>query len=502
MRENFVDKVYDTYLSKDFSYGLDNLNPIREIDLDSVKSIDDKIAEVYAELNKRVKKVKKTISSITGEDEEVIIKSNAVPESNRGGTSNHRQNVIALMGSTGDRLIKVPGMDMEDDPIAIEVELMLLEKTVAAYFPNGPTVPGAGEGGEPPPPPKDPLEDIYSLNCEGKLTDASGKEVKKEDLKDKNYDILEDEDSEGLDGAEGESEKENKEGKIKEGPPVSDSDNLKDAVDEAIAQAAKDSADNAATIASCAQAELGILKMILAILKVVKMVRQILDVIPLVRQGIEIVTLAAQCWNNPTCIGLIIERVMGTVIAILMGIVAMLFQKIWEMLGLDCFTAETARIVDEIREALSSISGIVSEMNPTGIITDFKDIMNVAKDTMDSVQDNMAEFGNTIDELKKDGGKKALKSMVDSSLKAAGFPELSTEDFKNFMSNPISRQQILGKLEGIVPSNTIGQIKSMVETVLAVPDQVSDMMDMIKSFGKTLSAEKQIVASLGNLESF
>jgi uncharacterized FlaG/YvyC family protein len=62
MRSNFVNKVYDTYISEDFDYGTDNLNPVREIDLSNTKSIDDQIAAVYAELNKRVEKVKKTVN--------------------------------------------------------------------------------------------------------------------------------------------------------------------------------------------------------------------------------------------------------------------------------------------------------------------------------------------------------------------------------------------------------------------------------------------------------
>ena len=78
MRDNFVDKVYDTYLQDDFSYGVDNLNPIREIKPSNSMDIDAQIAQIYGALAKRVENVKKTVAEIATEEEEKIAKSISV----------------------------------------------------------------------------------------------------------------------------------------------------------------------------------------------------------------------------------------------------------------------------------------------------------------------------------------------------------------------------------------------------------------------------------------
>lgn len=484
MRSNFIDKVYDTYISSDFSYGDDNLNPQREIDLSDTKSVDDKIAEIYAELNKRVVAVKKTVEDITGESENDIYHGNAAPETLNGVDDSKLKNIIGLTGSSGDKIVVVPYFDDDNDPITLELELMLLEKTLQAYFPNGPQEPGSSNtnpGGflDTDLPPFAPDCTIFSADGQG--TEISG-----------GGDV-----TSGSSNSSGNGNTDDRNGgDVNADAPTVDAAKLADAIDDALNSLEKRSTQNEKDQAACAKAEIGILKMILAVLKVIKMIRQMMDpAFTIIMQAIKIVQLAAQCWNNPTCIGVIIQRVLGTVIAILMGVVAELIAQIWKMLGMDCFSAQVQQIMDEIREALAAIGNVFSELDVSGIVTDIKDMVGSVQDTWDTVSGNVAGLTSSIGSMKE-----TAKAALKSSLQAA-FPGFTDAQFKDFISNKRYRERLLGTLRKTAPG-LVDSIEEGVNAVLTVPDTVVEVTNQIRKITGSLSAEKQLMATLENLQSF
>ena len=489
MRSNFVNKVYDTYIASDFDYGDDNLNPIREIDLSNAKSIDDKIAEIYAELNKRVEKVKKTVSEITGSTETEVFRGNTVSESNNDTDDSHKKNVINLTGGTGDKIVVVPSFSTETDPITLELELMLLEKTLQAYYPDPEQTGGNVSTGN---------TGLTALEIPPFDTDCTiilgANTSNQNQIMDVDFESDLGGNKDGLSGQGSGSN--NKSASLDSNTVTVDASKLADAMDDALLAAEKASQANDKDQASCAKAEIGILKMILAILKVIKTIRQIMDpAFTLIMQAIKIVQLAAQCWNNPTCIGVIIQRVLGTVIAILMGVVAELLAQIWKMLGMDCFTEEVKSVMDAIREALAAISGITSQLNPTGIILDVKEAIGSVEDTYDLVSDSLSDLTANMNSI-KETSKKSLRTMLD-----AKFPGLSDEQFSSFISNKRYRERLLDTLAKTSPES-VDSIRSAVNDVLTLPDTVMDSYDKIQKLIGNLSNEKQLMATLENLEKF
>lgn len=492
MRSNFIDKVYDTYVSNDFSYGVDNLNPVREIDLSSTKSIDDKIAEIYAELNKRVANVKKTVSDLIGKSEDELYTGNTVSESNNGSDNSHLKNIIGLTGSSGDKIVIVPYFEEDMDPMTLELELMFLEKLIQGYYPDPkPPKPDSDKGGDDdgfdvdlPPfiPDCTILEGSSSNNDNNQLGNGSEDEKDTEIIKTKVYPR-----SEG--------------GTLDPNNLNIDTAKIADALNDALLSADKANEENEKNQAACARAELGVLKMILAVLKVIKMIRQMMDpAMAIIMQAIKIVQLAAQCWNNPTCIGVIIQRVLGTVIAILMGVVATLIAEIWKMLGLDCFSAEAQALMDEIREALAAIGNIVSELDPTGIITDVKTAINSIEDTFDTVSNNIKNTVNTAEDS-LDNLEVNMKQSLRGALESAGFAGLTDEQFSSFLSNPRYRARILDTVAKVAPSQ-VSDIKKLVDDVLSIPDDIAKAYNTVRQMVGTLSSEKQLMATWDDVKNF
>lgn len=492
MRSNFVNKVYDTYISEDFDYGTDNLNPVREIDLSNTKSIDDQIAAVYAELNKRVEKVKKTVSDITGSTENQVFKGNSVSEGNNDSSNGNLSKVIDMTGGSGEKIVVIPFFNNDMDPVTLELELMLLEKTLQAYYPDDDSD-GDGGGGTPP---GMSVIDIppFGPDCSFIMANANNGQANK-DLSDSLSDMGD------LGGDENVSRPTSGDtsssGASNPDAITVDASKLADAVADALSAADKATEKSEKDAADCAKAELGILKMILAILKVIKMIRQIMDpAFTLIMQAIKLVQLAAQCWNNPTCIGVIIQRVLGTVIAILMGVVAELMAQIWKMLGLDCFCAEAQAIMDQIREALAAIGGIISTLDPTGIIMDIKEMVGSVEDTFDDVSNNIKNFNENIKNI-GDTAKKALKAQLEMY-----FPGITEEEMASFLSNPRYRQKMLDTLKSVAPPEAVKNITTAVDKALSVPDDISKVYKQIQDLTKTLSPEKQLMSTMEDLQSF
>lgn len=497
MRDNFLNKVYDTYSIDDFSYGIDNLNPIREVKPSNSKNIDDEIANIYAALAKRVETVKNTVADITGSsEEEAIYTGNSGAETNNGTDNTRRDKIIKQVGGTKNKIIAIPSMEDSDDPLSLELELMLLEMTLQA------TIGDTSPSNLPPSPTLSPKVKIpddlpFEVDCDNESNEtdsASDSNNNSDDNYDLNYDSGDDNGNNNGNNNSNSSNSSDSSGSNGASDTLSD---ISDAVQDAQEVAIKASAKNDATMAQCAAAEIGFLKAILAVLKIIKALKKMLDpVLGTIMEAVQIVQLAAQCWNNPTCISVIVQRVMQTIISIIMGVVASLIAQLWAMLGLDCYTAEAQNIMDEIREALAAVGSVVSELNPTGIITDMSTIVGSVKgsakqaweNAKNSVKDLKSTFENT-----KDATKQAVKDAIKEQL------GLTDEDFENFISNKASRNRVLSALKQTAPKQA-AQIESMVDQVLNIQDTVEPIITAIKSMTSTVSASQKLLAQFKGLK--
>lgn len=495
MRDNFVDKVYDTYLQDDFSYGIDNLNPIREIKPSNDMDIDAQIAQIYSALSKRVEKVKKTVAEIAAEEEEKVYKGNAGAETNNGADNTRQKKIIKQIGGTRDKLVAIPSLENADDPLSLEIELMLLQMTLQSLGGGDKSKSGDGDNGKDGRP-KVPNDLPFDCNCDDETKEGSTTNVKNADNSGNNGNLNangledgarlnddEDSDSSSSGGGNGDAS-----------VPSTALGAIEDAMNDVLDQAEKASANNEATMRQCAMAEIGFLKAILAVLKIIKTIKQMLDpILGIVMEAVQLVQLAAQCWNNPTCIGTIVQRVMQTIIAILMGVVASLIAQLWSMLGLDCMTSQAQSIIDEIREALAAVSGIVSELDPTGIVTEVGSIYNAAAatatdaaNTWTNLKANASEQIKQIGADTKEGAKTAIKNTLG----------LTDDDFENFMSNSASRKRMLGALKKTAPQQA-AQIESLVEQVLNIQDKIKPIINATKG---TASGWTSMVATFSKVK--
>lgn len=488
MRDNFVDKVYDTYLQDDFSYGIDNLNPIREIKPSNDMDIDAQIAQIYSALSKRVEKVKKTVAEIAEEEEEKIYKGNASAETNNGADNTRQKKIIKQVGGTRDKLVAIPSLESADDPLSLEIELMLLQMTLQSLGGSDSGKSGNGDNGKDDGP-KVPDDLPFDCNCDDEAKEGLANSVKNADNSGKNADNSSNNENLNAgnlgDGTEVDDNDEDSDSSSSDGSGNGDASvpstalgAIEDAMNDVLDQAEKASANNEATMRQCAMAEIGFLKAILAVLKIIKTIKQMLDpILGVVMEAVQLVQLAAQCWNNPTCIGTIVQRIMQTIIAILMGVVASLLAQLWSMLGLDCMTAQAQSIIDEIREALAAVSGIVSELDPTGIVSEVGSIYNAAaatatdaSNTWQNLKENMSDQIKQIGTDTKDGAKTAIKNTLG----------LTDDDFEHFMSNPASRNRMLSALKKTAPQQA-SQIEGLVEQVLNIQDKIKPILSATKN---------------------
>lgn len=497
-KRSFIDKVYDTYLSDDFKVGIDNLNPIREIAPTDAASLDEQIAEVYAALAKRVEKLKEDVSTIIDEEPEKIYTGNSKSETNAGKDDSKKNDLIKQVGGTKDKLVAIPSMEDDTDPLSLELELMILQLALQSSI--GDSGDGQGQNNNPKKSAGEPDELPFDCDC-----DDETKELKQAtkpsarnagqtggsgagDGSSSREDNSEDSSSGGGGGSGGESKDDKDEAKGDENEPQTFLSNINDAVDDALAEADKASRKNEATMRQCALAEIGFLKAILAILKIIKMVKKMLDpLLGIIMEAIQIVQLAAGCWINPTNIAVLIQRIMQVILAIVIGLVSSLLSQLWALLGLDCLTAQTQQLIDEIKEALAAIGGIVGEFNPTGIIMDMSTVVGSIADQSDSVikkaKNLKDEFKDTLKQT-EDG----LKETVKTSL------GLTDEDFEDFMGSSTSRKRALGILKKTAPQQA-SKIEAMVNQVLSLYETVDPIVEQAKGYTNVLPAGQQLIAS-------
>lgn len=459
MDRSFVDKVYDAYIKEDYSYGDNNLNPKREIKRMSIRDTDEQLNRILASIQRKVTEISIKYPGEQFKVDEAI--------GNFGGSGGKLDNIppslreaIFKAGGTGNSLVMIPSMDGDVSPLMAEVEIAIAK--ILATIASDPNASdedkkifdGLGDSGL----------DLFDITCNGTMSLIAGEENSdsdSDDDDDSDEDGDEDEGSDndnnddddkdgddsgggGGDDGSGDGDDGNDDGNDdEEGLDITSSEDetsdaaMEEAVDKAIAQMDAELANKEANARSCATKDLGLMKAFLAILKVIQAIKKAMNpLMNILYDVVRLIVLAAGCWNNPTNIGEIIQRIVIKIIAILIMIIAMLVQMFWEMLGLDCLTEEAKSVIDQIKEALTGVSNTYAKCERLAMsfganVEKAKDAFEEAKSAIDEAVKNMntdhikSMFPN-MEDMAKDiynnglGGKEGLKQSALSGLQSTG----------------------------------------------------------------------------------
>ena len=363
-------------------------------------------------------------------------------------------------GGTGNSLVMIPSMDGDVSPLMAEVEIAIAK--ILATIASDPNASdedkkifdGLGDSGL----------DLFDITCNGTMSLIAGEENSDSDSDDdddsdedgdedegSDNDNNDDDDKDGDDSGGGGGDDGSGDGDDgsddgnddEEGLDITNSEDetsdaaMEEAVDKAIAQMDAELANKEANARSCATKDLGLMKAFLAILKVIQAIKKAMNpLMNILYDVVRLIVLAAGCWNNPTNIGEIIQRIVIKIIAILIMIIAMLVQMFWEMLGLDCLTEEAKSVIDQIKEALTGVSNTYAKCERLAMsfganVEKAKDAFEEAKSAIDEAVKNMntdhikSMFPN-MEDMAKDiynnglGGKEGLKQSALSGLQSTG----------------------------------------------------------------------------------
>lgn len=445
--KSFVDKVYDAYIKEDYSYGDNNLNPKREIKQMSLKDTDDQLNRILASIQRKVTEISMKYPVNTFEVNEAI--------GNFGGSGGKLKNIPASLreaifnaGGTGNSLIMIPSMDGDTSPImsAIEITIPKILATIGSAPPGEPE--GSDGGGEWP---DSSGLDLFDINCNGTLSlipgltngnsdydDGNGGNGNSDGFSNNGPNVG----GNGSGGSGSDGNGDNNNGlNLNDGLTDSTLDNadavMEDAVDKALEQMERDLVQQKANARSCAIKDLGLMKAFLAILQIIQKVKKAMNpLMNILMDVVKITVLAAGCWNNPTNVAEIIQRIVIKLVAILIMVVAMLVQMFWEMLGLDCLTEEAKSIIDQIKEALTGVTNTYNQCERLAMsfganVEKVKDAFDEAKSAIDEAMKNLStdhlkEMFPNLNDMAKDiynnglGGNEGLKQSAISGLQSTG----------------------------------------------------------------------------------
>ena len=456
--KSFVDKVYDSYIREDYSYGDNNLNPKREIRKMTLRDTDEQLNRILAGIQRKVTEISLKYPEQTYEVEDAIGnfggagKVNELPSSVREAIHN--------AGGTGNTVVMIPSMDGDTSPLMGEIEITIAKILATIASSDNGTTEDANVGDE--------LGtsglDLYEIDCNGTLNLITGDENSNTDDEEESDEEAGDSD-ENEDEDEDEDEEDSDDGSDDDSDDNSDDDNtdsedetsdaaMEDAVDQALAKMDEDIAANEASAIDCAIKDLGLMKAFLAILKVIQTIKKAMNPLMNILYDVaKIVTLAVGCWADPANIGEIIQRVVVKLIAILIMIIAMLVQMFWEMLGLDCLTEAAKSVIDQIKEALTGVSSTYNKCQRVAMSFG----ANVEK-----VADAFEEAQKSINDALKELSTDKIKEQFNLSEMAQDIYNNGIGGQSGLTASAMSGLQSTGAYEDIL--STIENVKSMKET--------------------------------------
>ena len=505
MDRSFVDKVYDAYIKEDYSYGDNNLNPKREIKRMSIRDTDEQLNRILASIQRKVTEISIKYPSDQFKVDEAI--------GNFGGSGGKIDNIppslreaIFKAGGTGNSLVMIPSMDGDVSPLMVEVEIAIAK--ILATIASDPNATdeekkifdGLGDSGL----------DLFDISCNGTLSLIAGEVNSDSDSDDDDSDEEDDGRDEDNNDNEDDDDNDNDSGDdigggggddgSGDGDDGGDSNGdddfateiassedetadaaMEEAVDKAIAQMDAAIANSEANARSCAVKDLGLMKAFLAILKVIQTIKKAMNpLMNILYDTVRLIVLAAGCWNNPTNVGEIIQRIVVKIIAILIMVIAMLVQMFWEMLGLDCLTEEAKSIIDQIKETL------------TGVSTTFNKVERLAMSfgaNVEKVKDAFEEAKSAVDEAVKNMSTDHLKSM---------FPNMG-DMAKDIYNNGLGGKEGLKQsaISGLQSTGAYDDIMSTIENVKSLKATADKTIDSIMKSkgGKAANATVRKIAT-------
>lgn len=427
----FVNKVYDQYLNKDFSCGQDNLNPVREI---SLAADDDVVQELISSIQTKVDEIDSRYPDV-----EPLQMGNMNTGSGFEGDPTCLTEAKRKAG--GDFLL-IPAFENEEDMLVDEVKRLIAKL--------------AGIAG---------IDDLNDVNCDGSFDLLTGELIDSSD--DKLDNELMDEHYDSDNGA----------GLLNDSlPPAEDSANFPsgdlpineakdpEEADTKTQEAAKENeleiTDNNKTtqnnVKECAKADLAILKVILAILKVIKTIKKILNpTLNIIVELCEIITLACQVWHNPPALAEIIQKIINKIIAILCMVISMLLQMLWDLLGLDCITEESMDIIDQIKDCLAGINSIFAEIDATAV--SFANGIDTAVNAVQMAQDAVEEAIRSIPSWQQIGEYFDLQKLADGLNTEGSWKKTLKKAGKGAMDDILEQSGIQAKVnEAIAKVDQVG----------------------------------------------
>lgn len=475
---SFIDKVFDAYLKSDYKYGDDNLNPKREINKNTKVDTQEELDRILEQVHAKIQEIGKKYDKKSFQEPKVSANMNGDGK-NEKGINESLKNAIARAGGNGNNLVLIPSMEDSTDPISLEIGILIPK--IIGTLPKTPDKDENVEGK-----PDDSQIDgpeLFKINCDGTIDIISGKEKEKdsdsnsEDSGENNNNLragvnndLEEDTSSGGGGSSG--------GGDSSGTTDSGSDdmsaNLADATNKALSKMNANIGKDNMAATECALADLKILQTVLAILKIVKTLQKVISLaLNLAVELVQIVVLAAQCWNNPTCIGEILQRVGQKIMAIMIMIVAKLLQMIWNLLGLDCITAQAQSTIAEIKATMAGISSVFSEVDKTALSLG---------NGIDKVKDAFDEASEEVEKALNYSLEDRLKDQFDMS-------ELAKNLYNSdYAKDPISALKS-DAMEAVGQTDAYDTVMDTVEDIKSLKDSAKKMID---AFMKMKSKDSEV----------
>ena len=392
----------------------------------SLRDTDEQLNKILASIQRKVTEISMKYSSDNFQTDNEAI-------GNFGGSGGKLDNIPASLreaifkaGGTGNSLVMIPSMNGDPNPLIPEIEIGI-GKILATLLPGSKS--RSSEDGD-----FDDIGasglDLFDINCNGTISPIKGIEnsdVDPNDLGDASGDIfsMNENDLDGLNGSYS-------------GDDTADSA-MADAVDKALNKMDQEILAKEQNARACAYKDLGLMKAFLAILNVIVTIKNSMNpLMNITMDTVKITVLASGCWNNPTNISEIIQRIIVKVVALLIMIVSAMVQMFWELIGMDCLTEEAKSVIDQIKEALTGLSSTYNKCQRLSMTFGTNTEQFRAKDAFEEAQsaineamkllttDNLKEMFPNMEDIAKDvynnglGGKNGMKQSMVDSLKSTG----------------------------------------------------------------------------------
>lgn len=439
----FLKKVYDKYNNSDYSFGDDNLNPKRELTLDSFEE-----EKILKRVQQRFNDIEDTLRDIPFKEPENLVKFpfNDYP---------------AFVPKSSLPKIVVPGVTSYPSPdfpaissLENQVSDMIKKIELSGPFDKVP----------------DGTENLMKLDCNGLSYEqiVAGKGNNGGNSGKGKDDLTEDK---VTDGAQPES---TDDGNGQEG------DN------------GKESPENPLPLAECALLDLWWLKIVLIVLRIIKLLMLVVSlvfaiVIPIMKMTRD----TCVCWIDPPALSCAIGMTAELIISIVFTVISIIVTIIFALLKFDCITDVSQEILDACREAFTGVcGGIELGMTLAAQGEEMSEIAKKNKANKKSAKEWWAEQKKAREDAKAAGitnrmSAETLEELINMGVEATNSvldtfgvnpTEMLNQGVKNLDDMTTKQSELLNKLgvsNQLSPSNMLSSTYNIVKQVIKISDSAS-----------------------------